>query len=82
MLGFTFLSCRDKTPSDQIGLSLIADGVIEMTLITKQQVGFVAVCLDVRLNFTVTTRISVGGLVALETQSASLHHTRTFNNVI
>lgn len=28
----------------QIGLSLITEGVIEMTLITKQQVGFVCVC--------------------------------------
>ncbi len=31
--------------SGQTGLSLITGGVIEMTLITKQQVGFVCVCL-------------------------------------
>lgn len=38
------VSREGKPLSGQIGLSLITDGVIEMTLITKQQVGFVCVC--------------------------------------
>lgn len=40
--GFTYFSCKDTPLSGQIVLSLITDGVIELTLITTQQVGFLS----------------------------------------
>lgn len=84
----TYFSCKNKPLSGQIGLCLIADGVIEMTLITLTTTGWVCVftrcenttSLNVILVFSSRVHVHTFSLSDHEeTQSASLHRAGTLS---